>query len=551
MIGADPDTVEALLEAQLRVEFRRQRSGSERVIFVTKLAGQLLLGTLLGLSLLIVDAPLPWMTFAQAAVLVFTTFGTLEAIPHLLVERRDLAIVGSAPVTDTTFFVSRVIEVAFVVGLVTASLALPIAIFGLTMWPAGPFLLVFTVSTVLSGALALFATLVLYLGILRLFPVHKAREVLLFAQVGLTILIFGSLQLGPRLTDRGSLDAVLQRDSTAHLFIPPLYYGEWFRALVSGWPPPRIALLVLGLAVPLLAAGCALFLASSGLLARMQQVPGASSGPAEQRIPLRRSLLGRIADLILADPTERVGYDQFRILSRRERGFRLRTYPTIALSVIFAAGYLISFVNEGPGRNASPGFVSLPVYFAFLYAPIFVLQTRYSDDGDARWIFDVTPIAEPGRLITGMAVGLALHFLVPVSLLIGAAVVVIGGIPAIPHVAVAVSFILFSTFLTVERVGPAIPFSEPFRPQVGMTNFGLLMLTGVTLGAAISVHMFFVVLEVPGLVWVLVVGYLLLARAMLRRLRRQRPRDVEVRWFPGGRVARRTVPKKGLEERDA
>ncbi len=517
LLGADPDAVEALLVAQLRVEFRRTRSGSERASFAAKLGGQLLLGTVFGAFLLVVDVPFLWMSFAQAAVLVFTTFGTLEAVPHLLLDRRDLAIVGSAPVTDTTFFVSRGFEIFLVVGLVAGSLALPIGLFGLTQWPLIPFVPTFVISTALSGALALFATLILYLGVVRAFPAHRARDVLLFAQVGLTVLIFGSIQLGPRLFDTRTLLDRVEDFGPMHLLIPPLYYGEFFRVSLGGWPP-EWGLLLLGAGLPICAALGALAISSSGLLRRLQQVPGATSDRDRPPRRGRQTLLDRFVRRLLPDPIERAAFEQFRALSRRERGFRLRTYPTLALSVIFALGYLLSFLRDGPPGGTE--YIALPVYFAFLYAPIFVLQTRYSDDGDARWIFDVSPIANPGRLAAGMGVGLALCFLVPVSLLISAVVVAAGGLATLPHVLVGVSFIAFSTLFTVDQVGPLIPFSEPFRPQVGMTNFGLLMLTSIVLGAAVGVHL--LTAQIPGATWGLVALYAVGFRVWLERLRRRK-----------------------------
>ena len=115
--------------------------------------------------------------------------------------------------------------------------------------------------------------------------------------------------------------------------------------------------------------------------------------------------------------------------------------------------------------------------------------------------------------------GLALCFLVPVSLFIAAVVVMIGGIEVFPHVLVGVGFTAAATLFTVEQVGPMIPFSEPFRPQVGMTNFGLLMLTSITLGGAVAVHL--VAAMVPGAPYALFLFYALLFRYWLGRLRRR------------------------------
>ncbi len=534
LLRADPSAVRAILGAQLRSEFRRQRGVTERNTFIMKLAGGLFLGALAAALLFVIPIPSVWMTLAQGALLIFTVFGTLEAVPHLLIDRRDLAVICSAPVRDLTFFVARVIEIIVVVGLVIGSQALPMFIAGLIKWPTLPFALVFSIATLLSGLLAVFATLILYLGVLRIFPPQRARDVILFAQVGLTVLLFGSIQLGPRLAGKQDIRALVESATAARDWIPPYYAGEWFRVALGG-EMADTRLLALAFLVPLLAGLGALAIASSGLLSRLGAAEGGGASDTEVA-PGNRQRRGAFLDplvrRIIRDPVERAGYDQFRLLSRRERGFRLRTYPTLALSVIFGVGYLFNFVEDGPPVfNGS--LLAIPVYFAYLYAPIFVLQARYSDDGDARWMFDVAPISEPGRLVAGMGVGLALCFLVPVSLVIAIGVVAVGGVEVIPHVLVGVAFIAFATLFTVEKVGPGLPFSEPFRPQVGMTNFGLLMLTGVVQGTAIGVHL--VVAMVPGAVWGLLVLYGVLARLMLFRLRNMRPREVDVRWFPTGK----------------
>ena len=536
--------LQALLRAQLQIEFRRQRGVTERGTFFAKLGGGVALGVFIALALSFVPIPELWMTFAQLTILVFTSFGTLEAVPHLLVDRRSFAIIGAAPVRDLTFFVARLLEIFVVVGLVISCQAVPIFLAGLWKFPHWQTVAVFAVATALSGLLAVFVTLILYLGVLRIFPIHRAREVILFTQVGLTILLFGSFQLGPRIAGTDSFTALLDSNREIGQWLPPYYAGEWFRYALGGSDPDR-QLLALAFLVPGLAGLFVLALASSGVLRRFGEdrvTDRAEEAPTRATLA-RPGLLDRFIAKLLRDPVERVGYDQFRRLSRRERGFRLRTYPTLALSVIFGIGYLISFTENAP-LVPSPVFYAIPVYFAYLYAPIFVLQARYSDDGDAHWLLEVGPIPQPGRLIAGMGVGIALCFLVPVSLALSVGVIAVAGVSVIPHALAGVLFIIFATLFTVERVGAALPFSEAFRPQVGMTNFGLLMLTGMVQGAAVGAH--FVAAMVPGGVWGLIVLYVVLSRWQLERLRRLRPREVEVRWFPGGRGRRRR-----LEEREA
>ena len=536
-LGGDPAGISALLAAQVRTELRRQRGATDRNTFLLKLAGGLFTGTFLAVVLFLLRPPAgAWMTISQSMVLALTVFTTLEAAPHLLADRRDLAMVSSAPLRDATFVVARILAVVVLVGVVIASQVAPTFVVGIIRWPQAEFLLVHLIASGVIGLLGVFCTLIIYLAILRLLPARKAREGIVFVQILLTITLFGALQLAPHLVDlqsEASIEAALSRSAAFGSWFPPRHAGEWLRWALGELPIDR-ALLLRGLLLPAVAGIGLLVIASTRLLERLRPPELGEDSPGRRARP--RAFLAPLAERLLPDPVERVGYDLFRLLSRRERGFRLRTYPMLAFSVLFGVGYLLQFSRFGSVWEIRTPHFGIPVYLTFLYTPIFVLQARFSDDGEAGWLFDRSPIPAPGRLLAGMGVGLVLCFLLPVSLVSALGSLILGGPEVLGHVGAGLAFVVWATLLSVAIFGRALPFAEPFRAEMGLTNVGILAFTLALGAAAIALH--FLLGRLPGSEWGLAVLYLLLARRQLRRLRELRPRAIVQRWFPaGGRSA--------------
>ena len=182
----------------------------------------------------------------------------------------------------------------------------------------------------------------------------------------------------------------------------------------SGLPTAMYAAALVGdqdaLDSALVLSGAALGLAWVGL--RHQRTRADHLGGAT---PLDRLFLPlrRLAAAVWVRPEERAGFDLVYDAMPRERETALRTYPLLAVPLLFA--FVVQSTTDSEQREA---FTALLLFTPGFYLPVLLAHVPASSSWRARWLLDTSP-AQRSALARGAFKAVATRYVMPLHAALG------------------------------------------------------------------------------------------------------------------------------------
>lgn len=458
-----------LVRASLRNDLRRVGKtiglarGGSAIGLVGFIAFQALIGGAISVPLwLAPEDPFPGAVLHFTYLILSVASLLLLDATTLIVGPADYEVVASRPVSSGTFFLARaatmLVYVAFVAG---AQSLVPIAAYFL----AGGLHVVRGVSGAVGTLAVGFATagivVTLYGTVARAIPRRHLRLGLTVLQLVFSFALYGTLVMLPSRVGRAYLlDPIADRPRWLGL-VPSALAAEIVTPDVSWWV---IVSMVVAPVLAWAAAARVLSLDYAAQVATLQALPSPAAPPRARRW-FRGGENHAVALLARA---------QFRDDMR----FRMTVLSIVPLTVIYL---LIGLVDEdlSSGRYGHPAMI----YVAVLLFPGIVRGAfSRSDAYRAAWLFYASP-ASAGRLLLGLKNVIAVWFLVPYSLAVGALLIVV--LPSVPEAALSTllpplcGHLLLLGLLLLD---PALPFSRPPEVAANTRSMLLLILPAMFLG---------------------------------------------------------------------
>ncbi len=513
-MGADRTAFLAILRVKLRLDLRVGGLKNPNKVSASGLALTCGLNHVFGWLLALFGMQLhdarALTALACAMLFVLLGMALVTDLVDLLLAPADVTILGALPVSPRTLLLARTGHALLYTGLIAASFASPTWIVGAFLFPAATWLPLFAAAAGLAALTTLLAITAVFALLLRVTHPERVRNAVLFAQIAASLVTFGGYYLLIGLLQSPSVSEWLRGEHMAQLLLPPY----WFAALATATAPEpstlHLGLMALALAVPALLGLAVLRLAGSNLLQRLAAMDEGGGPPVSDRPgPLRR--LGRR----LARPgLERAGFDLFLGLAARERQFRQRVYPMLAMPVIMMA-YFGTSARHGDGSQQG---ALMCAYLPVVYSLSILHIIRFSDTPAAAWIYSVAPVEQYGMLVCGAVKALCFAFLLPWYLALYLCTGLFFGGLRIEDMAFSTLSVLAVTLWIARSLSAdALPFTRTFRTSQSGSNFAMLLMVTPVIGIMVFVH---VMLEDKP--WI-VVGLALVALVMVivntRRLR--------------------------------
>lgn len=450
----------ALLEAHLAAD----KAGQP---WLASTSRGVLVAVILGLVRDSLD-PFQFATFAVTLLMALVALALVGDWAHLLRSGEEEDWLASLPASDTDRRVARALHVMALV----LFLSLPSALLAAIMIPDVGFIARGSFLVGLLGS-AIFTAACLSLAI----PFSQGRLEsvwITFQAFGLGFFVWGLVEALGRLSLVNQLPELGEAGWTWGL--PP----AWFASPASEGTPA-----LWRLAFPLAPTLLASFVLMSAPVRRASDV-------------LRRSWLDALLTpaRALAARTwvgrkERATFDLVYDAFPREREVVLRSYPLIALPMVF----LVLALSGEDDAAARDDFLSVVLFGAALYLPILVSQVPVSRSWRARWILDTAPTSFADQQL-GACKAIIVRFVLPLYLLFAILTVALVGPLAVLRLTVPAFCV---ATLAVIRLWPvcvmASPLSESpdeFTPSTawyasllgwtfGFTILGILVERKVTL----------------------------------------------------------------------
>ena len=409
----------------------------------------------------------------------------------VLIDVRDSYIILPKPVNDRTFVLSRLLHILIHICKISVPMALPGAAF--FSFTYGLWALVAFIPMVLMATLfTIFLINACYILILKITTPQKFQNIISYIQIAFAIFFYACYQLVPRMIGRFT-DYDISNIKTIIILPPYWFAGGWQQLYGPANSIQLWACLVLSIVVPLFSLWVviryfapsfnqklALISASAG-----EGAPGDTIAKKEEA---SSSYSVFLAKLFTKQGPERSGFLFTWRMMLRSREFKMKVYPAIGYMAVIIV--LMFFNMKGltlydirsqsdKGRVA----VLIVIYFSNLLLISALGQITMHDKFKAAWIFFITPIDVPGKIISGSVKAAIAQFFFPIAFITIVVLLPLAGFSIIPNVLFGISNVLLITSLSAYITANKLPFSSPqnIKQSKGMLRAFTIMIPGAAM----------------------------------------------------------------------
>ncbi len=420
----------------------------------------------------------------------------------VLIDVRDNIILLPRPVNDRTILMAKLMHIAVHLSRVIIPLTIPVLVF--VLWNKGIWAgLSFLFLTSLAALFAIFLINAAYLLVLKIMSPEKFKSFIAWFQIGFVIFIYGGYQFFLKATDRPDFQQFSIDEYPFAKFFPPYWFAAAWSWMNGQLESMGIIWLVTSIAASLGSIWVVVKFLAPAFNARLIMIQGSGSDSIDlsltkDTIDLKKRGQGIgevLAKLVTGNATERAGFLFSWWWTGRNRGFRMRVYPTVGYVIVWIILILVRGGGSNTYEESSDFSNSAYGFLVFMYITSFIIinaiqNIHLADEFKSSWIFYSNPIKRPGIIIRGSFKSMLCKFYLPLAIIL-----VVGGIAwkgwgIIPNLVLGLSnqLVICSIILLLGK--KAFPASRPNEMNDRSGNFlrGLVML--VLVGVAAVSHYF-------------------------------------------------------------
>ncbi len=496
--GVDYERLQVIAETKVLMDRRRvylnwrqkqQKENSNPLLLTLLLYG--LFGLFAALMIFAIQSLVMAMIFLHSYLLFMMTMTMITDFSAVLLDTTDNQVILPRPVNGKTLFMARLAHIlVYLLQFTIALTLLPVlCIFILFGFATG---LASIATLLLTVALAVFVTYLLYGLILRFSNEQKVKDIVGYFQVFMTVFFAVGFQVMPRITNFSHLATSF----TVHwysYFLPPVWMAMTLDAVHQVQADaPHIVMIVCALLMPLLTFWIMFKYLAPAFARKLAALNNTgSTTKSETGTKQTKSLSEKISGLLCISGTEAAGFELVWKITGRDKGFKIQFYPSLAYLLVF----VFVFVFKS-GQNIATTWQQLPgtrLFLFFVYIGTFSISNsrifiEFNENFQASWIYQSTPVVHPGRLITGGLKALLTKFFLPVYLLLCCFALYVWG-PAVIDDFVFGLFTNILIFLIIAILSEHyLPFSRQQNTRQQTGRFAQVLVQMLIIGALVGLH---------------------------------------------------------------
>jgi ABC-2 type transport system permease protein len=491
-----------------------------------------LMGVFIGLVLFLDNMPYVGETLYFLIFMVLMSMTLISDFTTVLIDTRDQFILLPRPVDDRTIAVSRILHISFYVlrlALLQGIAGLVIVGFIDGLWAVPLFFIQILEATFLS----IFMVNIIYLLLMRSVSPQKFKDIISYFQIGFSVIVFGTYYLLPRLINVSVLQNISLISHWWAWLLPPVWISALNELIChygrSGYM--TIIFAMVGLILPVVGLWLVAKVLAPGFNRRLAVI-ATSDGNSSTQDNIKKaggfSLIDKIANIVAPDPIENAGFRITWKLSTRTREFKMKVFPYFAYVPI----YFLYFTLSGTGNTADHinklqhghGYVFLIYLCTFILSAI-LTNISMSEKYKSSWVYYALPIAEPGKILSGMYKAVLVVYFLPYCLLVGIAVVTIWGPQAINDIILATLVSVIYGMLMALFMVKGLPFSKPVIAKQGGGKMISTLVILALIGGIGFAHYYLMRWET--LIWITIVPFLIINIVMFHYYKKQTWENIE------------------------
>lgn len=406
---------------RVHVNYSRQKNKDPKNPLLITLLVYGFFGLMMALAIAYIHSLVLSMIFFHAYLLFMMSMTLITDFSSVLLDTTDNQVILPRPVNSKTFFLARLLHIlVYLLQFTIALTAFPLLAIVYSFGAGAGFAATFTI--LLTVALAVFFTYLLYILILRFGNEQKVKDIIGYFQIFMTVLFAMGYQLLPRLID---FEALVQTFTlhTYSYFLPPVWMALSIESFyLLKFDALHLIMIVAAVCIPIITFWIMIkWLAPSFTrkLALLQN-DHSSINKIEFNTAKKQTLSSRLSALFCSSPAEKAGYEIVWKLTSRDKGFKLQFYPSIGYILVFV--FITVFKS---GKNLQATIDSLPdskLFLWMIYIPMFSVSsskgiTAMYENFQAAGVYYSTPLKYPGQVINGTIKALFTKFFLPAYVL--------------------------------------------------------------------------------------------------------------------------------------
>lgn len=337
------------------------------------------------------------------------------------------------------------------------------------------FTIVFILEIILINLFMILITAFIYYLVLKFFNGEKLKDIINGVQIFLTVGIMIMYQIVGRLFDILDIGSRFAITSWWQGFIAPL----WFAApleIIESRVIDRTLIIFTGLAILAPILSIIIYFKISKKFEDYIQKLNDNTYKGKDRI----SFSFRIGNLVCGSNTEKSFFNFTVNIIKSERNFKLKTYPNIAMSLVFPFIFLFNFIRSYESFADWKNHMANSNEFFTLYICIFmltpvILMVKYSDQFKASWIYKAVPIDDMASIFKGTYKGVFYKMILPVYTILALVYLWVFGLRIIPQIIAILFVIIILNLITVKLMDKHLPFSVSFKDGEKMDDLGITL----------------------------------------------------------------------------
>lgn len=337
------------------------------------------------------------------------------------------------------------------------------------------FTLVFILEIILINLFMILITAFIYYLVLKFFNGEKLKDIINVVQIVLTVGIMVMYQIVGRLFDILDVGSRFTITSWWQGFIAPLWFAAPLEIIESG-VVDRTLIIFTGLAVLAPILSILIYFKIAKKFEDYIQKLNDNTYKGKDRIPFSF----RVGSLVCRSNTEKSFFNFTVNIIKSERNFKLKTYPNIAMSLVFPFIFLFNFIRSYDSFADWKNHMANSNEFFTLYICIFmltpvILMVKYSDQFKASWIYKAVPIDDMASIFKGVYKGVFYKMILPVYIVLALVYLWVFGLRIFPQIIAILFVIIILNLITVKLMDKHLPFSVRFKDGEKMNDLGITL----------------------------------------------------------------------------
>lgn len=404
------------------------------------------------------------------------TTSMISDFTTVLLDVRDKTILQVKPVSERTISASKVIHVMIYMSFITGAFsAIPVVV---GLFKHGPmFTLIFIIDIVFAMLFIIVLTALLYVFVLRFFDGERLKDIINYVQILLSVGVIIGYQIFARSFEFIDLN-VLYTYQWWHVFLPPLWFGATFEAVLNNdFSTHMMVFASLAVVIPLLSVYAYSKLMPSFERNLEKLLSDVKAG--------KKKLNGWVSfwsKLTCRSREEQLFFRFASLMMKQERDFKLKVYPGLGIGLVFPFIFIFNELRERSLGDIGTGKLFLGIYFCNFIIPTVVQLLKYSRNYKGGWIFKASPIENSAAVYSGTLKAFLVKLYMPIVFIVSCVFLWIFSLRIAPDLVAVVLGGIVQTLLTYKLInGEEFPFTtsiEVVQEGGGAVMFFISLLTG-------------------------------------------------------------------------